>query len=222
MRIFINPFQFIQRLRHAGGFSVHSPFAFELILDTIRTPHSYYIYEDNRNKIVSAGLKKQADLKYAELLFRLANRFELKDILEIGSGIGINTLYISGHSKDAHITCVENDVEKTKFAQSLLTDKLKQISFVNKLELTEKKFDAIVWDLALHTDKPEEVIAILRDSIKTEGFVIVNNITKHKRNRRLWKKIKNIDTLTRSIDLGSVGIGFIKPGLPKLNYDVYF
>lgn len=222
MTISINLFRFIQRLRHAGGFSVHSPFAFELILDTIRTPHSYYIYEDNRNKIHRAGLKKQASVKYAELLFRLVNRFEVKDILEIGSGFGINTLYIVGYSKDTSITCVEKDGEKVNIAQSLLDDKLNQILFVNELEVTEKKYDAIVWDLALYPYQPEKTLTIIRDSIKTDGFVVVKNINRLRHNKRLWKKIRNMDTITMSFDLGSVGIGFYKSGLPKLNYDVYF
>ena len=114
VRIFTNPFRLIQRVRHAYGFSVHSPFAFELIKDTIHTPHSYYIYQENRRTIEQLGLTKQADIKYAESLFRLVNRFNAKNILEIGSGIGVNTLYISNHSKQTTIVCIEKDDEKTK------------------------------------------------------------------------------------------------------------
>ena len=94
MKIIKNPIRFIHRIRHCGGFGVHSPFAFKLILDTIYTPHSYYIYNDNKRKIDKAKLQKQANLNYAELLFRLMNRFNAKEILEVGSGLGINTLYI--------------------------------------------------------------------------------------------------------------------------------
>ncbi|MGV8964347.1 MAG: hypothetical protein ACOH2V_13345 [Candidatus Saccharimonadaceae bacterium] len=222
MRISINPFRFIQRLRHAGGFSVHSPFAFDLILDTIHTPHRYYLYQDNLNKINNAGLKKQINVKYAELLFRLVNRFDAKEILEIGTGMGINTLYLSGYSKDVSIVCVEKDDKKTKIAQSLLSDKLNQITFVSKLESIQNKFDVIVWDLALYSQKNDEVFSIIRDSIKTEGFVVVNNINKNKHHKKLWQKIRSNGVLTMSFDLESIGIGFLNPGLPTLNYDVYF
>ena len=68
MRFIPNPFRLIQRIRHAYGFSVHSPFAFDLILNTIHSPHSYYIYDDNKREIDRAGLMKAADFKYAELL----------------------------------------------------------------------------------------------------------------------------------------------------------
>lgn len=67
MSIF-NPFRLIQQIRHAYGFSVHSPFAFDLILNTIRSQHSFYIFEENRREIEKIGLMKEADFKYAELL----------------------------------------------------------------------------------------------------------------------------------------------------------
>lgn len=222
VRIFTNPFRLIQRVRHAYGFSVHSPFAFELIKDTIHTPHSYYIYQENRRTIEQLGLTKQADIKYAELLFRLVNRFNAKNILEIGSGIGVNTLYISNHSKQTTIVCIEKDDEKTKKAKSLLANKMDNLMFKDVLSIKMDEFDAVFWDLKLYPLQSEETLKCIISCIKQDGFIVLNHINSNKENKQVWQKIRNMNKLTMSFDLGSIGISFFNPSLPKLCYDIYF
>lgn len=222
MRDSINPIKYINRKRHAAGFGVHSQFAFELINNTLHTPHKYYIYEDNKEQITTAGHTGEANWKYAELLFRLINRFKSKNILEIGSGLGINTLYIGGPSKEITITCIEEDEEKIKLAQSLLSHIDNKIIFDNNLENHNSKFDTIIVELGLFTLKHSELLSIIKNNIQSEGFIVVNNVKKQKQNKELWKSILNIETLTMSFDLGDIRIGFFNPFLPKLNYDVYF
>ena len=217
-----NLFRFIHRRRHSAGFGVHSPFAFNLILDTIHTPHSFYIYEENRQKIDKAGLTKQADIKYAELIFRLINRFNAKDILEIGAGLGVNSLYISSHSRQTTLVCVEENKEKTEIAQSLLANKSENIIFTNVLPNKENSFDAIIWDLMEYPLRQEETLDTIYNSIKDDGFIVVNHINKGVQNKNTWQEILKMDTITMSFDLKSIGIGFFKSSLPKLNYDLYF
>ncbi len=215
-------FRFIQRKRHAAGYGVHSQFAFELIMDTIHTPYSYYIYEDNKNKIAKFELNEVVDIKYAELLFRLMNRFNAKNILEIGSGVGVNTLYLTGHSIQTTITCIEYDDDKLKNAQSLLANKIKNIILTSVLTTEERVFDAIVWDLKQYPHNKNNVLDTISKGIKRDGFVVINHINSGKENKEIWQKILQLDKLTMSFDLGAVGIGFFKPGLPKLNYELYF
>lgn len=222
VRIFTNPLQLIQRLRHTYGFGVHSPFAFELIKDTIHTPHSYYIYNENRIKIEELGLSKQVDIKYAELLFRLVNRFNSKNILEIGSGFGINTLYISKLSKQTSVVCVEKDDEKSKIAEQLLANKMGNLMFKDALSIEMDEYDAVFWDLKLFPLQSEETLESIIKCIKQDGFIVLNHIKNNKRNKQVWQNVQNIDKLTMSFDLGSIGISFFKPSLPKLCYDIYF
>ncbi len=222
MRIHTNLFKLIQRKRHSAGFGVHSPFAFDLIKDTIHTPHSFYIYDDNRLKIKNAGLEELADIKYAKLLFRLINRFNAKDILEIGSGFGINTLYISAHSKNTTICSVEKDDKKNEVAQKLLKKNSTNITFTNELTIDTKAFDTIIWDLEEYPDNWEETIKIISKNIRIEGFVVINQIDKNKHNKRVWNNLCTIEMLTMSFDLGSIGVGFFKSSLPKLNYEISF
>ena len=193
-----NPFRFIHRKRCAAGFGVHSPFAFHLILDTIHTPHSYYIYQENKRKIDHAQLKKQANVKYAELLFRLINRFDAKNILEIGSGVGINTLYLSAHSKQSTVICVEQDHKKQKTAQLLLAHKSENIMLTNVLPRKENSFDAIVWDLNEYPINKEDTLNFIGSTIKSGGFIIVNHINRGKQNKEVWQRLLHTEAFTMS------------------------
>lgn len=221
MRIIKKLIRYINRKRHAAGHGVHSQFAFELIMDTIHAPYSYYSYQDNKTILHHAQLSKEVNTKYAELLFRLINRFNAKNILEIGSATGVNTLYLASISKQTKITCIEEEEEKTNIAQSLLANKLENIIFSNKLPVSKQNFDAIVWDLEQYPYK-KEVLETLPRFIKEDGFVVVNAINKEEENKEVWQNILQLNSLTMSFDLGTIGIGFFKPSLPKLNYDIYF
>ena len=222
MKIINNLFRLIHRKRHSAGFGVHSPFAFNLILDTIHSPHSYYTFEDITIKLHNAGLLEKADTKYAELIFRLINRFNSKVILEIGSGIGINSLYISAHSKQTSVTCVEKDDEKSKIAKTLLANKSENILFTNVLPTKENTFDAIVWDLNKYSLSGEKTTDTISSLVKSGGFVVIKHINKNKQTREVWERTLKLDKLTMSFDLGAIGIGFFKPSLPRLNYDLCF
>lgn len=222
MILLISPIRFINSLRHAYGFGVHSPFAFDLILNTIHCSHSYYSYAQNRTKINKAGLLKQADIKYAELLFRLTNRFAAKNILEIGSGSGINTLYMGASSSKATFVCVEKEEEKIKTAKVLLSNKKRNITFSKGIMGDKKKYDAVIWDLALYPFSIDESIVNIQDSLKEGSFIVLKHINSNSHNKIVWEEIKKMKQFTMSFNLGSIGIGFIKSSLPKINYDVYF
>src|SRR5438105_2536711 len=103
---------------------IHSPFVFDLVTNIINNKAVFYAYkpvENLRRKLLSdtstievedfgAGsgfLKKRRrsiaaitatsakPAKYAQLLFRLVNRFQPETILELGTNLGISTLYLA-------------------------------------------------------------------------------------------------------------------------------
>lgn len=165
---------------------------------------------------------KQADIKYAKLLFRLINRFNAKDILEIGSGCGINTLYMSASSSKVNFVCIEKDEEDTKTAKMLLANKRSNITFSKRILEDKRKYEAIIWNLAFYPLSSDEAIVHIQDSLKEGSFIVLKHINSNNHNKKVWEEIKNLDQFTMSFDLGSIGIGFIKSSLPKINYDVYF
>ena len=107
-------------IRYRKGFGVHSPFVFNLITKVIEEKCSYYsfydiellrkellfregeiTYPDRQNKgkrktrSISEIVKRESIRpKHGALLFRLTNYFKSKNILQIGTTMGLSTLYI--------------------------------------------------------------------------------------------------------------------------------
>lgn len=221
--MYCNFFRFIHRKRHSAGFGVHSPFAFDLILNTIHSPHQYYCYDRNRYLIKKTGLYNKKHIKYAELLFRLVNRFNSKNILQIGCDNGVDSLYISSFSAHVNVLCIEHDIKKTEIAKTLLSFHKQNIIFTNMLPTTiENKFNAIIWDLDFSEKINNSILKQLNSLISDKGFIVANNIHRTKQNRELWEKILENNNSTMSFNLRTIGVVFFNDSLPKLNYDISF
>lgn len=111
-------------IRYRKGFGVHSPFVFNLITKVIEEKCSYYsfydiellrkqllfregeiTYPDRQNKgkrktrSISEIVKRESIRpKHGALLFRLTNYFKSKNILQIGTTMGLSTLYLTSYA----------------------------------------------------------------------------------------------------------------------------
>ena len=137
--------------RHKFGFGVHSPFLYKIITDVICDINPYYAMDDiweirqnlladNRKIKVNdfgAGSQKlkseerkiseivkysSVKVKYGELLFRLVNYFKPQNIIELGTSVGLGTLYLALPNKSASVKTIEgcpniSEVAKSNFEQ---------------------------------------------------------------------------------------------------------
>ena len=113
--------------------AVHSPFVFDLFTNIIKDTNPFYVYEeieairsellrsnrriqvtdhgtgpaDKNRKIAEIVRNSATSPKYASLLFRLVNHFKPSTILELGTSLGIGTLYMASVSKNSRIYTVE-------------------------------------------------------------------------------------------------------------------
>ena len=55
--------------------------------------------------------------KYAQLLFRMGNYFESRRIIELGTSLGLTSLYLSSVSKEAKVITLEGDVHLASLAE---------------------------------------------------------------------------------------------------------
>ena len=104
--------------RHRRGFSVHSPFVFELLNNVFFEKEHYYCYEEIE-KIVAKNTHKLLffnKLKYYKLFFRLANYFNAQKILIVGKNSFIEKIFTFVSSK-TQIFYTENieKIEKNDF-----------------------------------------------------------------------------------------------------------
>ncbi len=122
MKIF--PERLYRKIRYRKGHGVHSPFAYNFIVNIIEENLPYYIFKDiekrrtellknetivdflnlkgiSKKKTVAEITSKETQPgKYGALLFRLVNFLQCKSILQVGASTGIMTLYIASARKN--------------------------------------------------------------------------------------------------------------------------
>lgn len=130
-------------IRYRKGFGVHSPFVFNLITKVIEEKCSYYsfydiellrkqllfregeiTYPDRQNKgkrktrSISEIVKRESIRpKHGALLFRLTNYFKSKNILQIGTTMGLSTLYLTSYATGLRCIALENVPEFATIAR---------------------------------------------------------------------------------------------------------
>jgi predicted O-methyltransferase YrrM len=163
------------------GHGVHSPFVFDFIIHVLNDKKKYpcfpkiealreQLLNDNttievedfgagsavipfKNRkvkdIAASSLKKK---KYAQLLFRIANYYHTKNIVELGTSFGISTCYLASSNVESKVLTFEGSENIAKIALKNF-DK----AWLKNIELIKGNFDQTI---PLHIDKIEKVICI--------------------------------------------------------------
>lgn len=115
-----------------------------------------------------------------DYLLEFIRNNNIKDVLEIGSAIGYSALKIS--TTGANVTTIERDEERYKIA----VENINKSNYKNQINiilsdaldvnLTEK-YDLIFIDAA--KGKNKEFIDKFKKSLKTNGFIIIDNMYFH-------------------------------------------
>ena len=240
----------LHRLRAKNRHGLHSPFVYKLV-DTVIYDYAsqkvYHEIEDIRKRLlidnrvititdlgagshlnnnrqkqiqsIAANALKQP--KLAQLLYRLAAHFKPRNIIELGTCLGITTLYLQKAAPNAKVYTMEgcpqtagvasetfeqaglNDIDLItgNFDDNLpgVIDKLDQLDFVfvdgnHQKDATLKYFE---WCLPkVH----EGTLLIFDDIYWSEGM------------KEAWAQIKAHPQVTVTVDLFWIGLVFFKPG----------
>lgn len=248
------------RLKSGNEHSIHSPFVFELYNDVIADTNPFYVYEDIESirakllltdmeiaiedygagsSINSAGKRKIKDIakhtlkspKYGQLLFRLVNRFKPKTIVELGTSLGLSTMYLAAANKSTEVITVEGCKNTAKVAQV----NFDKIGFKN-ISLHQATFDDF---LPAYLSKTETLDFVFFDGNHTkEATLNYFNWCVEKANEQTvfvfddiywsegmtvaWEQIKKHQKVTTTIDLHFVGIAFFNTHLSKEDFLLKF
>ncbi len=234
---------------NSKGHGVHSPFVFKLITEVFNDTRIYNCYTSiesirqqllkNNNTILledfGAGSRiektkertvkaiAQSSLKprkFSQLLFRLANYFQPKHILELGTSLGITTSYLSSACTKAQVITMEGanavaDMAASNFDQLQLQNiSIVRGNFDDTLStVLSKEMPAI--DFAYidgnHRFTPtcnyfEE---ILQHSYNNT-CIILDDIHWSKEMELAWQYAQQHKAVTLTIDLFFIGIVFIR------------
>ena len=231
------------------GHAVHSPFAYQLCEEVFYNTHLFYDFEvlytvrtdllKNKtklqiqdfgagsktfntntrlvNKIAKHGISSQLQ---SHLFYRLINFLNCKVSVELGTSIGLNTLYLAQANKNGMVHTFEGSEQLCNFAKKLaVQNNCNNINFINA------KFDEA---LPAFFEEHKEVDFFYIDGNHTYQATInyFNMALKHKTNNSVfvfddiywsqqmtnaWQEIKKNKQVTLTIDTFYFGLVFFKP-----------
>jgi hypothetical protein len=220
----------LSRLFRRGGHGIHSPFVFDLITNVIEERRSYYCFEplsriferlrrdrrallvDEQSISVKRFLKRYCfSQKEYRLLFRIANKFQPKRIIVIGSDLGLTPLYLTAYSKEVRCMVYEPSPAIAAVAVELLKEQAVEIIMDD--ERMDFEADMLVaGKMRRFTPEDFERFAPL---LGDKGVMIINGINRSKEHIEDWRLISEHPSVTVGIDLRRLGIVFFNPKLPR-------
>ena len=246
--------------KHKKGHGIHSPFLFNLIKDVFNNTNddkdlqkAFDIYDKykkstdvlnyteigagstykSKNGLSVEQIIKRSSInkKYGKLIYDLVQYFNCKDILELGTSVGISTLYIAQAAKNSKFTTIEGVSEKIEIARKITGEcNHKQInfdcgSFDKILSSVLNKFDKLDFVYFDGNHKKNSTIKYFEtclNKIHNESIFILDDIHWSKEMEEAWSEIKNNEKVKVSIDLFQMGLIFFKKELSYQQYVIKF
>jgi len=247
-----------RKAKYAGSFGVHSPFLYNLINAVIENKYLYYAMDDiwelrqelladktyievtdlgagsrilksNRRRLCDIVKNSAIDEKFGEMLFRFIVYFDPKTIIEIGTSLGIGTLYMALPNSKTVIHTIEGCPQTAETAKAnfdlLEAENIVQHigNFDDKLpEILEKieKIDFVFFD-GNHTKQATlNYFEMCLPKVKNNTVFIFDDINWSSDMNKAWKTVIQNPKITMSIDIFRCGIVFFNKDLSKQNFIV--
>jgi predicted O-methyltransferase YrrM len=247
-----NVYEYIKYILKAKGrHGIHSPFVYDFTDSCLSIPISkndQKTIQSFSNKLstnkteiqqidLGSGSKKKgvktiqtiynnarSKGSYAKLLYQINKHYQGKEILELGTNLGIGTLHLYLGNKNSSITSVEgcpNLHTFTKHNFELFENhKIKFIhsSFIDFLDKNNKVFDIVYIDGDHHGESLEKYIELLHPFTHNETIYLIDDIRWSDSMFNSWNKLQTNQNFNLSIDLFKVGILQKKEGKEKEHF----
>jgi predicted O-methyltransferase YrrM len=186
---------------------------------------SAHFKNDDRtvSQVASTSLNKE---KQCALFFRIVKYFEAKNILELGTSMGITTLYLARAEK-SKVTTFEGNSDMINIA---LTNfeyfKQKNIALI-KGNIDETlhdylqnpaKIDFALIDANHRYEPTVRYFNLLARRMGDHGVLIIDDIYHSEEMAKAWKELRKHDLVYGSIDLFHCGILFFDLNLNKQHF----
>jgi predicted O-methyltransferase YrrM len=251
-------FKYFQHLfyrKHRHGHGIHSPYVFEFVNRVIfnsdhtdvpaRIRDKHRELRNNPEPIPEGGRKirtfvrrASVSLKQGALLFRMTRWIEPGMILELGTGLGVSTMYLaSGLEESAagsapgRVLTIEGEISRATFAEDLFKRcGLKAVKvYVGDMDeqmgvlISEVEGRFLAFVDGNHRQEP--TISYLRALVRRteeEALIVMDDIYWSKGMYRAWKEVISWPEVRVSMDLFHMGILLLRTDLPINQYKIKF
>jgi predicted O-methyltransferase YrrM len=183
-------------------------------------------------KVSNVARKSIAPAKKSRLLHRLINYCKPDIVLELGTCLGINTLYLALEESTSAVYTFEGCHNTADVANKLW----QKFDFTDKINLVEGNIDNTLQHFladinqidfafldANHTYKATmEYFDAINEKVHHQSIVVIDDIHWSSGMQKAWQEIKQKDNVFLSIDLFHVGIILFTPLYIKQHYILEF
>ena len=166
--------------------------------------------------------------KKAKLLLKITDYFKPKNILEIGTSLGLGTSAFKIGNNNSVITTLEGCTETSKIAKELFEkNNIDNIEIINgdfsktlSSAINDNKFDTIYFD-GNHTK--EATLSYFEKCLPTihnESYFIFDDVYWNNGMKEAWSEIKNHPKVTVTVDLFYFGIVFFRKEQAKEHFKI--
>jgi predicted O-methyltransferase YrrM len=248
----------LHNLKSKNRHGLHSPFVYRLVDEVIYDKKQYPVYdsiEKERDELLAddryinvtdlgAGSlvnnnkqKKISDItlnalktpKLAKLLYRLAASVKPANIMELGTCLGVTTLYLQAAAPGAEVYTFEGCPETAGVAKDVF-----ERAGVNDINVITGNFDDTLPNIIAGMDKLDFVYidgnhqrdATLKyfewclPKVHENTMLIFDDIYWSEGMKEAWAQIKAHPRVTATVDLFWIGLVFFKPGQAKENFKI--
>ncbi|MFK8059434.1 MAG: O-methyltransferase [Polaribacter sp.] len=186
------------------------------------------VFKSNERKVSKIVKVAGISTKKAKLLIRLVTYFKPKNVLEIGTSVGLATSAIIIGNNESKITTLEGCPNTAKVAQELfLANNFKNTrTIIGDFKKTlpkiidKEKFDFIYFD-GNHTKKSTlDYFDFCLSTINNESIWVFDDIYWSQEMKEAWQEIKNHPKVRVSVDVFHFGIVFFRKEQAKEHFKI--
>jgi len=187
-------------------------------------------FKKNRNikNIAKYSLKSP---KYAQLIYRLAKHFQPNNIIEIGTSLGITSVYLAQAIPNGKVITIEGCRKTAAIAQQNFNN-----HHIANIEIANKNFDEALPLILNNLNKVEFVFFdgnhrkeptlnyfnLCLQNASNDSVFVFDDIHWSEEMDGAWKCIQQNESVTLTLDLHFLGIVFFKKELSKQNFLIRF
>ncbi|HNW57249.1 MAG TPA: class I SAM-dependent methyltransferase [Bacteroidales bacterium] len=246
--------------RHKKGHGIHSPFVFDLISRLFRNkidPGIVFKIEKIRKRMLSdhrsivvndlgagsermkTNLRRVSDIakyspvpeKYGALLANMAAEFGEPMIVELGTSLGISTMYMASSCRGAVVYTIEGSQTISGIASENFREAgLENIKIINgsfreniPAIFNDKNNAGLVFVDGDHRKEPLlDYFNTIAEVSCNKTVIIIDDIYYSKEMEEAWNEIKRNKKVSVTVDIYRMGIVFFREGISHMDYVIRY
>lgn len=186
---------------------------------------------DRQRRIAEIAGKSLKKPRLAQLLFRIAEKYQCRNITELGTSLGITTLYLASSSSQIKCITFEGCPQTAAIARQNFEKAGKQNiriiegnigGMLTKTLSSAPLQDLIFMDANHSYEATLEYFNQCLNFCHDKSIIVLDDIYWSDGMARAWNEIKENQRVTSTVDIYHMGFVFLNPDLNKQHYKIVF